>query len=135
MKRIINNIISIYHLTEDINAHEIFLTECYKDILFKLDKEEKAFTEQEYFISLEKDHKYLTIWFKYDGKEITITSTSKTLKEISLKEQYSLLYKGLEDILNERKKLNHSDNLNEVIDDNMLKTIEKNYLLERKLLK
>ncbi len=133
---IYNNIKSIHYLKEDIGDYEFFLVQCYGDLLFSHKKEEKKKekAKQEYFISIEKNNKYLTIWFQYDGIDLNIIDACKTVKELPLKEQYRLLYEGLENVLNKRAKINHSIYLDKILDDNMLQVVEDKFL-GRKLLK
>ncbi len=136
---IVNDLKTIRYLEEDIGQHLFFLRQCYGDMLFSKEnmEGEKEDTEQTYFISIEKNNKYLTIWFKYDGKRVGIIDASETVKSLSLKDQYSLLYKGLKDLLNKKEGINCSLNLEETLDDEMLNGfwVGQEEVRERKLIK
>ena len=82
-----------------------------------------------YFVSYYLNHKYVTCFFTFIDSKVEIVDGSETFKSLSEKEQYTLLYKILDDLINERNDYNYSQNLDDII---FKEQIQKKILVREK---
>ncbi len=130
---IISNLKSIFNLDNEIDDYIYFLRECYGDLLKINVKEieEKESLNDKYFISIPKNDKYLTIWFTYIDNKINIIDASNYVKSLAIKEQYNLLYEGLNNLKSKNREINCSRELEKILDELLNENNKKEMKLER----
>ena len=121
---------NLYYLNSDIEDFIELLEDDYGDMLnnSKIKEElNKPINKPLYFISYQKDGKYISAFFTYDGHNINIKDGSPTFKELSEKEQYKTLYLILKDFCQNKNKYNHSPKLDIIMEENGLNDTFNNY--------
>lgn len=145
------NIYNLWRLKGEMEEFIFYLKQCYPDVLYSscsneeiINKKEKningkeetikATEEKNYFLTYQKDGKYVTFWFTYLNGQFQISYASKPFQQLSEKEQLTTLYQILKELrAGNKKDYHYSNDIQELLKPEILDNLDEEMARKRVL--